>query len=74
VLHDLNLAVRFASRVIVLDQGRLVCDGPAAQTVTDTTLGEVFEVADAVGRTPLPGTPFVLPHAAHSIARPASQG
>jgi iron complex transport system ATP-binding protein len=74
VLHDLNLAVRFASRVIVLDQGRLVCDGPAAQTVTDATLGEVFAVADAVGRTPQPGTPFVLPHAAHSIARPASQG
>jgi iron complex transport system ATP-binding protein len=68
VLHDLNLAVRFASRVIVLDAGALVRDGPAGQAVTEGTLFTVFAVADAVGRTPAPGTPFVLPHA----ARPAS--
>jgi iron complex transport system ATP-binding protein len=68
VLHDLNLAVRFASRVVVLAAGELVRDGPAERVVTEDTLGRFFAVADAVGRVPGPSAPFVLPHQASSMA------
>jgi len=33
VLHDLEMAERFASRVLLLEQGRLVYDGPATNLV-----------------------------------------
>jgi iron complex transport system ATP-binding protein len=68
VLHDLNLAARLASRVVVLDRGRIARDGPPPETITDAALAAVFGVADAVGR--VPAAPFVLPHAAYSVARP----
>ncbi len=43
VLHDLNLAHRYADRVLVVEQGRLVADGPP-ETVLDLT-----QVADTWG-------------------------
>ena len=60
VLHDLNLAARFADRVLVVRQGKLVADGAPAATITDDLLGRVFEVEAQVGTTP-EGLPFVLP-------------
>ena len=44
VLHDLNQAARYASRVVVLQQGRIYGDGPPEAIVTPLTLREVFEV------------------------------
>jgi iron complex transport system ATP-binding protein len=64
VLHDLNLAAMFAQRIVAMSEGRVAADGPAAETVNDRLLQDVFKVSIPVGRTPPPGTPFVLPHAA----------
>lgn len=62
VLHDLNLATLFASRIVMLDRGRMVADGTAGETITDDLLERVFKVSTAVGRVPPSGVPFVLPH------------
>jgi len=62
VLHDLNLATLFASRIVMLDRGRIVADGTAAETITDAWLERVFKVTTAVGRVPAAGIPFILPH------------
>ncbi len=43
-LHDLGLAQRFANRVIVLDEGRLVSDGAPGEALSDAVLREVFAV------------------------------
>lgn len=43
-LHDLSLAARFADRVIVMHQGRVVADGPPRQALTGSILDEVFGV------------------------------
>jgi iron complex transport system ATP-binding protein len=43
-LHDLNLAARFADRVLVLSQGRLVIDGAPATALTQETLTDVYGV------------------------------
>jgi iron complex transport system ATP-binding protein len=54
VLHDLNLA-GLADRVVVLDAGRIVGDGPAATALTSDLVGRVFgdglAVAQVGGRT-----------------------
>lgn len=44
VLHDLTLAARFASRVVVLDGGRIVADGAPGKVLNDALLGRVFGI------------------------------
>jgi iron complex transport system ATP-binding protein len=44
VLHDLALAARFCSRVIVLHQGRLLTDGAPAVVLDDPILARAFGV------------------------------
>lgn len=64
IMHDLNLAVLFADRILALSHGTLMSDGAADATITDDMLSRVFGVADAVGRIPPDGLPFVLPQRA----------
>jgi len=68
VMHDLNLAVLFAGRILALDHGALARNGSPEATITDDMLMRVFGVADAVGRVPPHGQPFVLPHGARKSA------
>ncbi len=44
VVHDLNLAARFADDMLVLDNGRLAANGTAADVLTAERLREVFGV------------------------------
>jgi len=50
VLHDLNLAARFASRLVLLDQGRLVAEGPADHVLSPSNLARVYGVEAVVDR------------------------
>ena len=45
VIHDLLLAARFADRVLVMDRGRLVADGPPAEALGAERVAQVFGVA-----------------------------
>ncbi len=42
VLHDIRLAVRYAHRLMWMKAGRLVADGPPADTLTPERLRDVF--------------------------------
>jgi iron complex transport system ATP-binding protein len=44
VTHDLNLAATCASRILLLDTGRLVADGPPQKVLTPPTLELVYHV------------------------------
>lgn len=48
VLHDLNQAARYADRIVVLNVGAVVCQGPPAAVLTRDTLREVFGVEASV--------------------------
>lgn len=43
-LHDLGLAARHCTRILMLSQGRLVADGPPAEVLTPERLNEVFGI------------------------------
>ena len=43
-IHDLGLAARHCTRLILLQQGRLVADGPPRAVLTDDNLAQVFGV------------------------------
>ncbi|MCG5218104.1 ABC transporter ATP-binding protein [Streptosporangium sp. KLBMP 9127] len=61
VLHDLNLAARFAERLVALRDGRVAADGPPDSVVTSELLREVFGIEGRVGRDPERGWPVCYP-------------
>ena len=65
VLHDLNLAARYADHLIVLKDGRLVAEGVPSEVVTPARVLDVFGLPCAVITDPVAGTPLVLPVGRH---------
>ena len=67
ITHELNLAARFADRMLLLDQGRVVATGSPAGVLTPEILGRVFRWPVAIAPW-IPGVPQVVP------LRPAEAG
>ncbi|HKP53538.1 MAG TPA: ABC transporter ATP-binding protein [Chloroflexia bacterium] len=63
VLHDLNQAARYADRMIALNEGSIVADGPPNKVMTPELLLEVFGVHAHIIQDPERGTPVCLPYA-----------
>jgi iron complex transport system ATP-binding protein len=53
VLHDLALAAHFFPRVVMLAAGRIVADGPPAETLGAGRIRDVFGVDPALVRLPV---------------------
>jgi iron complex transport system ATP-binding protein len=69
VLHDLNLAARYADRLVAMRAGRIVAEGPPSAVLTEDLLAEVFGLAARVIPDPVSGTPLVVPIGASSAQR-----
>jgi iron complex transport system ATP-binding protein len=50
VLHDLNLAARFADRIVLLTDGRTVGEGPPSEVLEQRLLSDVYRVPVHVDR------------------------
>ncbi len=69
VLHDLNLAARYATHVVAMRSGKIVMQGSASDVFTPELLREVFDLEALVLEDPETGRPLVVPR----DRRPASQ-
>jgi iron-siderophore transport system ATP-binding protein len=61
VLHDLNLAARYAQRLVAMKDGVLVASGTPQEVLTEQLLADVFELEARVVPDPVTGTPMVVP-------------
>jgi iron complex transport system ATP-binding protein len=61
VLHDLNLAARYADHVVAMRDGRIVASGPPSSVFTPPLLSAVFGLEALVVADPATGTPLVVP-------------
>ncbi|MBI1950010.1 MAG: ABC transporter ATP-binding protein [Acidobacteria bacterium] len=59
--HDLNLAARYGSRLVLLHKGRVAADGPPASVLTAARIREVYETEARVERDAATGAPYVVP-------------
>ena len=50
VLHDLGLAAHFFPRLVIVEHGRVIADGPPAEVLTDDRIRETFGVEPALVR------------------------
>jgi ABC-type hemin transport system ATPase subunit len=61
VTHDLNLAAQNATRMLLLDGGRVaMCDSPE-RVMRSTAIEKAFDISMHTGTLPDGRTPFVVP-------------
>ena len=67
VLHDLNLAARYADHLIAVAGGRLHAAGTPAEVLTEENVRSVFGLDNRVIEDPVSGRPLVLPIGRHHV-------
>ena len=65
VMHDLNLACRYADHLVALREGRIVAEGEPAEVITEAVIEEVYGLRARVVADPVSGTPTVVPIGRH---------
>ncbi|GAA2751120.1 ABC transporter ATP-binding protein [Amnibacterium kyonggiense] len=70
VLHDLNLAARYADHLVAVSAGRVHGAGEPSTVLTADAVREVFGLDCRVVPDPVSGAPLVLPIGRHHAAAP----
>lgn len=70
VLHDLNQAAQLADRMIVLQAGRIACDGEPGTVMTADMLNRIFGIHASIVEDPASGKPYFIPH--HVVGPPSA--
>jgi iron complex transport system ATP-binding protein len=61
VIHDLNLAARFADHIVILKNGSIVAKGTPHEVITPNNLADAFKILARVIDDPVGKTPLVIP-------------
>jgi iron complex transport system ATP-binding protein len=62
VVHDLNLAARYAHHMVAIANGSVACAGSPSDVMTEQMLRDVFSVKADIVRDARLGVPLCLPH------------
>ena len=61
VLHDINLAARYADHIFALRQGKLVAEGKPSKVIKSELIKDIFGLRCTVIKDPISGSPSVVP-------------
>ncbi len=61
VLHDVNLACRYAHHLVAMKAGAIAAQGAPADVITAETMADVFGMPCQIIDDPVTGTPLVVP-------------
>jgi len=67
VLHDLNLAARYADHLVAMANGRLHVAGPPEAVLTEENVRQVFGLQSRIVTDPTSGRPAMLPIGRHRM-------
>ncbi|HET8929714.1 MAG TPA: ATP-binding cassette domain-containing protein [Acidimicrobiales bacterium] len=65
VLHDLNLACRYADHIVAMRDGTIVAEGPPTEVVDAALVNKVFDLDAKIVEDPVSGTPLIVPIGRH---------
>ncbi|MFI5954033.1 ABC transporter ATP-binding protein [Cryptosporangium sp. NPDC051539] len=68
VLHDLNLAARYATHLVAMKDGAIVAEGRPGEVLTPDLIEDVFGLPCRVIDDPESGTPLVIPRVTSHLA------
>ncbi|WP_409330989.1 ABC transporter ATP-binding protein [Trujillonella humicola] len=71
VLHDLNLAARYADHLVAMVAGRIHAVGTPGEVLTEECVRAVFGLDSRVIADPTSGAPLMLPLGRHHVGTPA---
>ncbi|WP_375294470.1 ABC transporter ATP-binding protein [Microbacterium sp.] len=71
VLHDMNLAARYADHIFAMRGGELIASGAPAEVMTSELISDVFGLDATVIPDPVSGAPMVLPRGRHHVLAPS---
>lgn len=61
VLHDMNMACRYADHLIAMQNQTIYAEGPPKDIMTEKMIRHVFQMDCLIAEDPLFGTPMVIP-------------
>lgn len=67
VLHDLNLACRYADHLIAMKAGRIIAEGPPVDVMTEEVVQDVFGMTARILVDPVSQTPMIIPIGRHHV-------
>jgi iron complex transport system ATP-binding protein len=62
VTHDINLAAQFCTRMVLMDHGKIIDDGPPDRVLQFKILQEVFGVKVFIDINPMTNSLYILPY------------
>ncbi len=65
VLHELNLAARYADKLLAMAHGKVYTAGPPEKILTEQMVREVFGLESRVIEDPVTGKPMMIPLRRH---------
>ncbi|HEY8577323.1 MAG TPA: ABC transporter ATP-binding protein [Devosia sp.] len=69
VLHDLNLACRYADHIVAMKAGKLVAEGRPSAVITEEVVADVFGMTSRIVVDPVSETPMIVPIGRHHVER-----
>jgi iron complex transport system ATP-binding protein len=60
VLHDINLAARYADNIIAVKDGKIYAQGSPKEVITETVIKEVFDINSLIMECPLFKVPMCI--------------
>ena len=62
VLHDINLAARYAANLVAMRDGSVIYSGQPSEIVSSEMVEKVFNLRTVIISDPVTGSPLVIPH------------
>ena len=60
IMHDINMAIQYADKLLFLQEGRLVAHGRPKEIISEALIREVFHVSATIIGHPVTGNPLVV--------------
>ncbi|WP_308637185.1 ABC transporter ATP-binding protein [Paenibacillus silvisoli] len=70
VLHDINLACRYAHHIVAVKEGQIYAEGAPEQIVGEKLIRDVFQMECQIANDPIFGTPMCIPYGKGRRAAP----
>lgn len=61
VLHDLNLASEFCTRIVLMSEGEIYKEGSPHDVLTFQNIEEIYKTVVIVKENPISGKPYIIP-------------